>query len=190
MLCRTCVFASGWICGPRRVVRCVRRRKHPRTVFHAQVGPVWLHKKHCQIRYLELVFLYLVGSTGHTVHSDASKVHNVEALFCMLRSDLYGMHQKRIGNPYVELVFLHPLGFAGHIVHFGASQVWNIDALFFMLGLYWYDFHKKRNGTHYAKLGFFHPVGSVGHVVQSGTFGPWNDDALFFLVRWARCSFH
>jgi hypothetical protein len=39
-LCRTCVFASGRICGSRSLFWCIRCVKHCRTIFHARVGPV------------------------------------------------------------------------------------------------------------------------------------------------------
>jgi hypothetical protein len=37
MLCQTCVFAYGSICGSCSAFRCV---KYQRTIFHARVGPV------------------------------------------------------------------------------------------------------------------------------------------------------
>jgi hypothetical protein len=40
MLHRTCVFASGAICGPFSSFRCVRGVKHRRNIFHARVGLV------------------------------------------------------------------------------------------------------------------------------------------------------
>jgi hypothetical protein len=37
----TC-FASGVICGSRSAFMCVQKVKRQRTIFHAQVGPVWI----------------------------------------------------------------------------------------------------------------------------------------------------
>jgi hypothetical protein len=37
---RTCVFASGGICGSCSVFGSIRDAKHRRTIFHARVGPV------------------------------------------------------------------------------------------------------------------------------------------------------
>jgi hypothetical protein len=37
---RTCVFASGGICGSCSAFWCVQGTKHQHTIFHAQVGPV------------------------------------------------------------------------------------------------------------------------------------------------------
>jgi hypothetical protein len=41
-------------------------------------------KKRGETRYAELVFLHLVGSAGHVVHSCASGASNIEALFFMV----------------------------------------------------------------------------------------------------------
>jgi hypothetical protein len=51
-------------------------------------------KKHVRTHYVELVFLLLVGSAGHVVHSSASGVRNIDALFFMLRLDRYRIHKK------------------------------------------------------------------------------------------------
>jgi hypothetical protein len=43
------------------------------------------HKKSAGTRYAELVFLHPVRSMGPIVHSGASEVRNIDALFLMLR---------------------------------------------------------------------------------------------------------
>jgi hypothetical protein len=58
---------------------------------------------------------------GHIVHSGASEVRNVDALFFMLGLDRYAFDKKCVGTRYAELVFLHPMGSTGHVVHFVAS---------------------------------------------------------------------
>jgi hypothetical protein len=39
------------------------------------------HQNCAGTHYAELVFLHLVGSVGHVVHSDASEARNINALF-------------------------------------------------------------------------------------------------------------
>jgi hypothetical protein len=65
---------------------------------------------HVRTRYIELVFLHLVGSTGHVVHFGTSGARNVDALFFMLRWAGAVLHKKRDGTRYAKLVFLHPVG--------------------------------------------------------------------------------
>jgi hypothetical protein len=62
------------------------------------------------------MFLLPVGYAGHVVHSCASGARNVDALFFMLRWDLYEFDKKYVGTRYVELVFLHLVGSEGHVV--------------------------------------------------------------------------
>jgi hypothetical protein len=57
---------------------------------------------------------------GHIVHSGASEVRNVDALFFMLGLDRYAFDKKCVGTRYAELVFLHLVGSACHVVHSGA----------------------------------------------------------------------
>jgi hypothetical protein len=82
----------------------------------------------------KLVFLHLMGSVGHAVHSGASGERNVDSLFFLLEWDWYGFDKKRIGTRYTELVFLHLVGCMGHIVHSGLFGMRNGDTLLFLLG--------------------------------------------------------
>jgi hypothetical protein len=73
---RTCVFASAGICGSRSAFRCVQGAKRGHTIFSSSRG-IWIHKRHVETRYATLVSLHSLGSTGHAMHSGASRVRNV-----------------------------------------------------------------------------------------------------------------
>jgi hypothetical protein len=82
---------------------------------------------------------------GHVVHSGASRVQNVDALFFMLGWDRCGLHKMRTGTHYAELVFLNLVGSMGDIVHSGVSGAWNINTLF-LCSCGPVRFHKKHVG--------------------------------------------
>jgi hypothetical protein len=62
------------------------------------------HQKDVGTRYVQLVFLYPVVSSGHVVYSGASRAQNMLALFFMLEWDRYGFNKKRTGTHYTKLV--------------------------------------------------------------------------------------
>jgi hypothetical protein len=74
-------------------------------------------------RYVEIMFLHLVGSAGHVVRYCASRAQNVDALFFMLVWDREGFDKKHIGTRCAEFVFLHSLGSTCHVQHSDASGV-------------------------------------------------------------------
>jgi hypothetical protein len=101
----------------------VRLRRETLTYFFKLGWDRYVfNKKHAVTRYIELLFLHLVGSTGHIVHSGASEATNVDALFIMLGWHRNGFDKKRARTQDADLVFLHLVGSPGHIVHSGASE--------------------------------------------------------------------
>jgi hypothetical protein len=129
--------------------------RHRRTIFHAQVGPVWIPQKGHRDKLRRTCILHLVGSVGNVVHSGVSAEQNITTLFFLLGWERYGFHQKCVGTSYAKRVFLHPVGSVGHVVHSGASRERNIDALFFMFGWERYGFHEKCVGTRYVEFAYF-----------------------------------
>jgi hypothetical protein len=62
-----------------------------------------------------------VEFAGNVGHSAASRAENIDALFFMLESALWGSHKKRVRTRYAKPVFLHPIGSMGHIERSSAS---------------------------------------------------------------------
>jgi hypothetical protein len=119
---RTCVFASDGICRSSSASWWFWGAKHRRTFFLASVGPVRIPQKCVGTPYFKFVFLHLVVSAGHVVHSGVFAARSVDALYFMLGWDLCNFHKKPVGRSYVEHVFLRMVGYAGHVV----SAFWSI----------------------------------------------------------------
>jgi hypothetical protein len=67
-----CVFASGGICRPRSVFRCVWGAKRRCNIFHGQVNPTRFPLKALQDTLRRTCVLHRVGSVGHVVHPGAT----------------------------------------------------------------------------------------------------------------------
>jgi hypothetical protein len=110
------------------------------------------------------IFLHLVGSVGHIVHSDAFGSQNTDTLFFMPKWAQCGFHKKHVGTRYAKLVFLHSMGSTCHVMHslcpgrenlvhyFSCSCGLGTDSIKSVLG------HVTPNFCF-----FLHPVGSAGH---------------------------
>jgi hypothetical protein len=94
MFRQTCVSTSGGICGPRSAFRCVGGAKCQHTFFMIGWDRYGYDKKRAGTHDAELVFLHPVGSTGHAVHSIASRARIIDELFFMLEWHWYCFDKK------------------------------------------------------------------------------------------------
>jgi hypothetical protein len=66
---------------------------------------MWIPQKHVGTHYAELLFLDLVGSACHEVHSGATVPRNINAVFFILGWDWYGFHKSAPGHVMPNLCF-------------------------------------------------------------------------------------
>jgi hypothetical protein len=135
MLHRTCVFASGWICGSHSSFGCVRGVKYRHAIFHAHVGLLRIQQKACQNTFRQTCVFASGGICGS--RSSFRCVWGPKH-----RRTIFHVQLGPVRDTYAELVLLHHVGSVGHVVHCGASVSQIVDALFFMLG--WDRFKLKK----------------------------------------------
>jgi hypothetical protein len=93
------------ICGSHSAFWCIPGAKCPRTIFQIRVHQYGCDKKCVGTSYTELEFSHPVASAGQVVHSGASGVRNIHALFFMLGWDQYRLHESALGQVMPNLCF-------------------------------------------------------------------------------------
>jgi hypothetical protein len=93
--------------GSRSAFPCVHGAKHQFTIFMLGWDRCGLQKKCARTHYAEHVFLHLVGSVSHIVHSGGIGAQNVDTLFSCLGGT--GMDSTKIAPEHIMLthVLLH-----------------------------------------------------------------------------------
>jgi hypothetical protein len=148
MFCQNCVFASGRICRTCSAFWCTWATKVDTLFFMLGWYRYRFHEKHTGTRYVELVFLHPVGSTGHVVHSARPGCETSEHYFSCLGGS--GMDSKKHnGTHYVELVFLHLAGSAGmeSILCVWGAKCW-CTFFFALVGPVWIPQKARRDTLH------------------------------------------
>jgi hypothetical protein len=143
------------------------------------------HKKRTRARSTELVFLHPVGSVGHIVHSGASGLRNIDALFFMIGWGQGGFRRKRVGTRYVEVVLLHSVGFTGHVVDSSAFGPQKSTPYFSCSG--GPSVISIRSAPGHVPLNLCFCIWwDLWVTVHFGASGLQNIDALFFKIGWGQ----
>jgi hypothetical protein len=146
------------------------------------VGPVWIVEKARRDTLHRACVFHQLGSAGHVVHSVASGMLNVDALFFLLRWDEYGFYKKRDGTPHAKLV-----RFVSDGICRSRSALWCVQGTKHQCTIFhaWVGLvriPKTARRDTLRRTRDVHPVGCAGHIVPSVASGTQNIDALFFML--------
>jgi hypothetical protein len=129
--------------------------KHPCTIFHAHVGPVWIPQEalgHMHVGLVQIPQEARQDTLRQTcIFPSGGICESHSALWCIWdakhRSTIFHSRvgpvqipQKARRETLLQTYVLHSVGSVGHVVHCSASEARNIDTLFFLFGWERYRF--------------------------------------------------